>query len=121
VKALRSSAAIIMWTAADDIVWVKRLQAATERLRQREAAAQVGVGAQEATGSDPTAQGSGPSEVAAPNTGGAEPGSTSTAQASVEATEAEASACDAGRADVEEVEVEVPPEAGQEAAQLGEL
>jgi hypothetical protein len=43
-----------------------------------------------------------------------------TAQAFVEATEAEASARDAGRADVKEVAVEVPPEAGQEAAQPGE-
>jgi hypothetical protein len=59
--------------------------------------------------------------VAAPGTGGAEPGSTSTVEASVEATTAEASARVAGQADVDEVMVEVPPEARQEAAQLGEL
>jgi hypothetical protein len=110
-----------MRTAADDLAWVERLQATTERLKQREAAAQAEAGAQEAIGSGPAAQGSGPPEAAAPSTGGAEPGSTSTAQASVEATEAEASARDAGRADVEEVVVQVPPEAGQEATQPEEL
>jgi hypothetical protein len=110
-----------MRTVADDIAWVERLQATTEHLRQWEAAAQAEAGAQEAAGSNPAAQGSGPSEAAAPSTGAAEPGSTSTVQASVEATEAEASARDAGRADVEEVVVEVPPEVGQEAAQPGEL
>jgi hypothetical protein len=57
----------------------------------------------------------------APSTGGPELGLTSTAQASIEAVEAEASAHDAGRADVEQEVVEVPPEAEQEAAQPEEL
>jgi hypothetical protein len=96
VKALRSSTAVILQTAADDIAWVERLQAVTERLKQREVAAQAGMGASEAAGSDPAAQGSWLSEAVAPSTGGPEPGSTSTAQASVEATEAEASARDMG-------------------------
>jgi hypothetical protein len=101
VKALRSSATIIMRTVADDIAWVARLQAAMERLKQLEVAAQTGTGAQEAAGSDPAARGSEPSEVVAPSASGPEPGSTSTAQASIEAAEAKASARDAGWADVE--------------------
>jgi hypothetical protein len=88
-----------------------------ERLKQQEVMAQAEAGAQAVTGSGPTAQGSGPSEVAAPSVGGAEPGSTSTAEATVEATAAEASTRDAGQADVDEVMVEVPREARQEAAQ----
>jgi hypothetical protein len=39
VKALRSGAAVIMRTAGDDAAWVVKLQAAMERLKQREAAA----------------------------------------------------------------------------------
>jgi hypothetical protein len=38
-KALRSSAAVIKRTTANDIAWVERLQAVMERLRQREVAA----------------------------------------------------------------------------------
>jgi hypothetical protein len=80
VKALRSGVALIMRTAAGDVAWVARLQAAMERLKQRE------VAAQEVTGSDPTAQGLGPTVavvpsgagVEAPSTGGLEPGSTTT-------------------------------------------
>jgi hypothetical protein len=53
-----------------------------------------------------------------PSTGGPEPRSTVTTQASVEAVEAETSVRDAGRADVGEEQevVEAPPEVGQEAA-----
>jgi hypothetical protein len=42
VKALRSSAALMMRTAADDAAWVAKYQAAAERLRLQEAAAQSG-------------------------------------------------------------------------------
>jgi hypothetical protein len=45
VKALRSGAAVIMRTAADDAAWVTKLQAATEWLKKREAATQTGAGA----------------------------------------------------------------------------
>jgi hypothetical protein len=55
--------------------------------------------------------------VVAPSTGGPEPGSTATAQASIEVVEAAASARDVGWADVDQEVVEAPPEAGQEAAQ----
>jgi hypothetical protein len=58
-----------------------------------------------------------------PGTGGSEPGSTATTQATVEAAEAETSIRNAGRADVEKAKevVEAPPEAGQEVAQPVEL
>jgi hypothetical protein len=69
----------------------------------------------------PAAQGSEPSAVAAPSTGGLEPGSTPTAQASVEVAEVEATVRDAGRADAEREVVEVSPEVGQTATQLGEV
>jgi hypothetical protein len=127
VKALRSGAAVIMRTAADDAAWVMRLQATMERLKQREAAAQARAGAQEVTGPDPATQGLGSTETVvpsgarleAPGTGGLEPGSTATTQASIKATEAETSVCDVGRADVGEEQevVEAPSEARQEAAQ----
>jgi hypothetical protein len=45
VKALRSAAAVMMRTAADAAVWVTKCQATTERLKLREAAAQVGASA----------------------------------------------------------------------------
>jgi hypothetical protein len=89
VKALRSSAAVIIRTTADDAAWVVECRAATEWLKQREAAAQAATGALEAVGSVPAAQGSEPSEVAAPSAAGPELRSTSTAQASIEAAEAE--------------------------------
>jgi hypothetical protein len=71
-------------------------------------------------GSDPAAQGSGLAEVVAPSTGAAEPRSSSTAEAAVEATTAEASVRDTERADADVVMEEVPPAAGREAAQVGE-
>jgi hypothetical protein len=86
----------------------------------------VGAGAQEVTGSDPATWGSGPVEevvpsgagLEVPGTGGSEPGSTATTQATVEAAKAKTSIRNAGRADVEKTKevVEAPPEARQEAA-----
>jgi hypothetical protein len=115
----------MMRTAADDATWVAKCQAVTKWLKLKEAAAQAGASAQEVTGSDPTARWSGPVEAVpgdagleVPDTGGLEPRSTTTTQATVEAVEAETSVRDAGRTDVERVKevVEAPPEAGQEAA-----
>jgi hypothetical protein len=59
-------------------------------------------------------------EVVAPSTGEAEPRSSLTAEAAVEAATAEASVRDAERADADVVMEEVPPAAGQEATQAGE-
>jgi hypothetical protein len=53
VKMLRSGTAVIMRTVADDVAWVMRLHAAMEHLKQQEAAAQAGMGTQEAASSDP--------------------------------------------------------------------
>jgi hypothetical protein len=65
----------MMWTAADDVAWVAKCQAAMERLR-----------------SGVTARGSGPAEAVpgdagleVPGAGGSEPGSIATTQAIVEA------------------------------------
>jgi hypothetical protein len=126
VKALRSGAALMMRTPADDTAWVTRYKAATERLRTREAAAKVGASAQEVAGPGDAAREPEPVEVVlsgarlkVPDAGGSEPGSIATTQATVEATEAETSVHDAGRGDVKKLRevVEAPPEAGQEAAQ----
>jgi hypothetical protein len=116
-KSLRASAVVINRTVAHDVAWIERLQAAKERLKQQEAMAQAEAGVSVVTGSDPAAQGSGPSEVAAPSTGGAELGSSSTAKATVEAAMAEASIRDAERAGADVVMEEVLPAVGQEAAQ----
>jgi hypothetical protein len=118
-KSLRASAVVINRTAANDVAWVERLQASKERLKQQEVGTQAEAGVQAVAGSGPAAQGSVPSEVAAPSTGGAEPGSSSTTEATVEATTAEASVRDVGQADADEVMEEVLPAAGQEAAQPG--
>jgi hypothetical protein len=100
----------MMWMAVDDVAWVAKCQATTEQLRLREVAAQAGANAQEVTSSDPIARGSGPVKAVpgdagleVPGTGGSEPGSTTTTQATVEAAEAETSVHDAGWADVERV------------------
>jgi hypothetical protein len=45
VKVLRSGAVVMMRTAADDAAWVAKCQAAMERLKLREAAAQAGASA----------------------------------------------------------------------------
>jgi hypothetical protein len=45
IKGLRSGAALMMRTPAEDAAWVARCQATTERLRLREAAAKVGASA----------------------------------------------------------------------------
>jgi hypothetical protein len=63
MKALRSGAAVIMRTVADDAAWVAKLQATIEWLKQRETAVQAGAGGQEVTGPDPAARGSGPAEA----------------------------------------------------------
>jgi hypothetical protein len=47
IKALKSGAALMMQTPADDAAWVAKYQAATERLKTKEAAANAGASAQE--------------------------------------------------------------------------
>jgi hypothetical protein len=45
IKALKSGAALMMRTLADDAAWVVRYQAATEWLKMKEAAAKAGASA----------------------------------------------------------------------------
>jgi hypothetical protein len=104
VKALKSGAALIMRTPADDVAWVAKYQAATERLKTKEAAAEMGARAQEVTGVGDAAREPEPVEAAlggagldVPGVGGLEPGSTTRTQATVEAGEAKTSVHDAGR------------------------
>jgi hypothetical protein len=115
----------MMRTAGDDDAWVAKCQAATERLKQQEVATQAGASAREVTSADLAVRGSGPAEAVLgdaglemPGTGGSEPGSTVTTQATIEAAEADTSVRDVGRADAERLKevVEAPPEAGREAA-----
>jgi hypothetical protein len=115
----------MMQTPADDAAWVARYQAATERLRTREAATKAGVSAQEVTDPgdatwepEPVEAVPGGARLEVLNISRSEPGSTVTTHATIEAAEAETSIRDAGRADVEKSRevVEAPPEAGKEAA-----
>jgi hypothetical protein len=112
--------------AADDAAWVARYQAATERLRTKEATAKAGASAQEVTGfgdatrePEPIEAAPGGARLEVPGIGGSEPGLTATTQAIIEAVEAETSIREARRADVEELRevVEAPPDTGKEAAQ----
>jgi hypothetical protein len=50
VKALKSGATLMMRMPADDAAWVAKYQAATERLKTKEAAAKAGASAQEVAG-----------------------------------------------------------------------
>jgi hypothetical protein len=116
----------MMQTLADDAAWVARYQAATERLKTKEAAAKAGASAQENAGvgdatrePEPVEAAPGGARLDVPSVGGPEPRSTTRTQATIEAVEAEASIHDAGRADVEESRevVEASLDAGKEAEQ----
>jgi hypothetical protein len=58
VKALKTRAALMKRTPADDAAWVTKCQAATERLKAKEAAAKAGASAQEGAGVGEATQGS---------------------------------------------------------------
>jgi hypothetical protein len=73
----------MMWMPADDAAWVTRYQAATKRLRTKEAATKVGASAQEVTGlggatwePEPVEAALGGARLNAPGVGGSEPRST---------------------------------------------
>jgi hypothetical protein len=126
VKALKSGAALIMRTPADDVAWVARYQAATEWLKPKEAATKVGVSAQEVAGVGDAMWEPEPVEAAPSGArldmlgvGGPELRLTARTQATVEAVEAKPSIRDAGQAVVEESRevVAAPPDAGKEAVQ----
>jgi hypothetical protein len=126
IKALKSGAALMMRTPADDAAWVVRYEAATERIKMKEAAAKAGASAQEVARLGDATREPEPIEAApddakldVPSVGGPEPRSTARTQVTVKAIEAETSIRDAGRADVEESTevVEAPSDAGKEAEQ----
>jgi hypothetical protein len=50
VKALKAGTGLMMRTPANDVSWVAKCQAATERLKVKEATAKVGANAQEGVG-----------------------------------------------------------------------
>jgi hypothetical protein len=64
VKALKAGAALMMRTPTDDAAWVTKCQAATERLKAKEAAAKAGASAQEGAGVGDAARGPEQVEVA---------------------------------------------------------
>jgi hypothetical protein len=124
VKALKSGAALIMWTPTDAATWVTKYQAALERLKTKVATAKAGASAQEVTRvgdvvreTEPVEAASGGARLDVPGVGGPEPGSTTRTQATIEAGEAETSIRDVGRADVEKSRevVEAPSDVRKEA------
>jgi hypothetical protein len=122
-KALKAGAALMMWTPADDAVWVTRFQAATEHLKAKEATAKAGMSAQEgAEARDATREperveiAPGTTELDGSGSGGHEPGSTERTPEAIEAGKAETSTRDVGHASGKETEevVETPQDAGKE-------
>jgi hypothetical protein len=116
----------MMRTPTDDAAWVARYQAATERLKTKEAVAKAGASAQEVAGlgdatwePEPIEATPGGARLDVPGVGGLEPRSIVMTQATVEAVEAKTFIRDAGRADVEESRevVDASPDAGKEAEQ----
>jgi hypothetical protein len=122
-KALKAGAALMMQTSAEDVAWVTRYKAATERLKVKEAAAKAGASAQECAGVGDAAQEPEQVETALGATrpdelgsGGPEPGSTIGTPETIEASKAETSTHDAGQVDVKKTieVVETPQDAGKE-------
>jgi hypothetical protein len=87
VKSLRASASVLNRSAAQDAAWVREVEAAKERRRQREAA-----GASTAVGPDPAVAGLEPARTAAPGPVEAEPKALPSAEATVEVATEEAAA-----------------------------
>jgi hypothetical protein len=107
----------MMRTPADDAAWVAKCQAATERLKAKEATAKVVTSAQKGVGARDMAQPKlveaalGATRLDRPGGDGQELGSTTMALRAVEADKEATSARKAERADVkktEEVVVEAP-------------
>jgi hypothetical protein len=122
-KALKASATLMMQTSADAAAWVARCQAATERLKVKEAAVKTGESAQEgAVVGDASQQleqveaAPGATRLDRSGGDGQELGSTTRTLETVEASKAATSTCDAGQADVEETRnvVEALQDAGKE-------
>jgi hypothetical protein len=104
VKSLRVSAAVLNRSAEQDAAWVREVEAAKERRRQREAA-----GASTAAGPDPAVAGSEPARTVAPGPVEAEPKALPSAEATVEVTAEEAAAEATAGGAVPSPEQEVAP------------
>jgi hypothetical protein len=126
VKALKSGAALMMRTPADDAAWVAKYQATMERLKTKEAATKAGASTQEVARVGDAAREPEPVEAALgyanldmPGIGGLEPGSTTRTLETIKAGKAETSIRDARRMDVEKIKevVEALPDAGKEEEQ----
>jgi hypothetical protein len=92
IKVLKSGAAMMMRTRADYAAWVARYQAATERLKTKEATAKAVASAQEVAGvsdatrePEPVEAAPGGARLDVPSVGGPEPGSTTRTRATIEA------------------------------------
>jgi hypothetical protein len=126
VKALKAGAGLMMRTPADDVAWVAKFHAATERLKLKEAATKAGASAQEGARVDKSTRGPEQVEVAlsstrhnGPGSGGPETGSTTRTPDTVEAGRAKTSVRNARQMDVKKVKevVKAPRDAGKEEEQ----
>jgi hypothetical protein len=112
VKSLWASTVVLNRTAEQDAAWVRQVEAAKGRLRQRQGAADATVVASP----DPTVEGSEPAETVAPGVVEAGPRSSATAEAAVEVVTGEASVHGAVRVGADVTMEEVTSASGQEAA-----
>jgi hypothetical protein len=122
-KALKVGATLMMWKPTNDAAWVAQCQAATERLKVKEAAVKVGMSAQEGAEAGDAAREPGRVEAAPGATrldgsgrGGHGPGFTERTPEAVEAGKAETSARIVGQAGVGKTKevVETPQDGGKE-------
>jgi hypothetical protein len=112
VKSLRASAVILNRTAEQDAAWVRQVEAAKGRLRQRQGPTDATV----VTGTDPAVEGSEPAEMVAPCAVEAGPRSSATAEAAIEVATGEAPVRGVERARADVTIEEVASVSGQEAA-----
>jgi ABC-type branched-subunit amino acid transport system substrate-binding protein len=86
LKSLRAHAIVLNRTVEQDAAWVRQVEAAKGRLRQRQEPADATV----VTGTDPAMEGSELAEMVAPSAVEAGPRSSATAEAAIEVTTGEA-------------------------------
>jgi hypothetical protein len=112
VKSLRASVVVLNRTAEQDAAWVRQVEAAKGRLRQRQGPADAMV----VTGTDPAVEGSEPAKMVVPGAVEAGPRSSATVEAAVEVVTGEALVRGAERAGADVTMEEVTSVSGQEAA-----
>jgi hypothetical protein len=112
VKSLRAGAVVLNRTAEQDAAWVRQVEAAKGRLRQRQGSADAAAVA----GPEPAVEGSEPVKAAALDVVEAGPRSSGTAEAAVAVATGEAPVHDAERAGADVTMEEVASASGQETA-----